>query len=42
MSSDNYRDGCSGRRYGRFIVGLVTMAAWFFTKLDRRAGKRGW
>lgn len=28
MSSDNYRDGCSGRRYGRLIVALVSFAAW--------------
>jgi hypothetical protein len=33
--SDNYRDGCSGRRYGKVLVSLVTFAAWL-VNLGRR------
>lgn len=36
MSSTQYRDGCSGRGYGRFLVALVHTAVWFLNLTERK------
>lgn len=40
--SENYRDGCGGRRYGKVLIALVHFAAWVATLGYTKQRKRGW